>query len=42
MLGFIAGVLVGSVVTGLAFIWFGKNNKNTIEKARETIKDKLT
>jgi len=42
MFVFIAGVLIGSIVTGLAFIWFGKNNKNTIAAARETIKDKLT
>lgn len=36
-MGFILGILVGVVVTGLAFIVFYKNNMNKITKAREEI-----
>lgn len=36
-MGFLLGLLIGTVVTGVVFIVFGKNNKNKINKAREAI-----
>lgn len=36
---FVAGIVVGTLVTGVMFIVFGKNNKNKIEKARKEIVD---
>jgi hypothetical protein len=36
-MGFILGLVVGAVVTGVLFIVFGKNNKKKIEAARSEI-----
>lgn len=35
--GFILGFVVGTALTGLGFIIFGKNNKNHIAEARAAI-----
>lgn len=37
MIIFLAGVAVGTIVTGVVFIVFGKNNRNKIAVARETL-----
>jgi cbb3-type cytochrome oxidase subunit 3 len=41
MVEFIFGAVAGVVVTSVVFIIFGKNNKNTIDKARDAIVSKF-
>lgn len=44
MVSFISGLVVGAFVTLVLAIWFSKNNKNTIAKARaaeQKIVDKI-